>query len=133
MNEPKFTKEPVIILIADDEEPIAQVIGLIVEDAGYHALLAHHGKEALHYYHQQRPALVITDLMMPQMGGQEFIATLHAEHAGHVPPIIVMTAATAPALESIGADEILYKPFEVETVERLLKQFLSSDQATERQ
>ena len=126
MNEQEPSKEPVIILIADDEEPIAQVIGLIVEDAGYHALLAHHGKEALRFYQQQRPALVITDLMMPQMSGQEFIAMLHAEYDGHVPPIIVMTAANAPNPEAIGADEILHKPFEVETVEMLLRRFLPS-------
>ncbi|MGZ3582212.1 MAG: response regulator [Ktedonobacterales bacterium] len=119
--------QPPLVLIAEDEEPIAEAIALIVEDAGYTPLVAAHGKQALELARLRHPALVITDLMMPQMDGTQLIANLRAdaEANGHAPPpIILMTAAGMKRAQEADANALLRKPFELDELEELLFRFL---------
>lgn len=118
-----------VVLIAEDEEPIAQALSMIVEDAGYTALTAINGKQALELARAQRPSLIITDLMMPLMSGAELIATLRedAKQNGRPAPVMVLMSAagrsfTAPA----GADAILAKPFDIRQIEIILAHFLGA-------
>lgn len=118
---------PAIVLIAEDEEPIAQAIAFIVEDLGYIAAVAIHGQQALELAREHHPALVITDLMMPQMNGAELIRAIRADAASqHVPPppIILMSAAGKQYIDSVSADAFLPKPFDVTQVEALLERYL---------
>lgn len=115
------------VLIAEDEEPIAAALVLIVEDAGYTPLVAVHGREALEMQQARRPALVITDLMMPYLDGTELIAAIRADaeqHAYKRPPIVLMTAAGLRRAQEAGADALLRKPFNIEDVEAVLRRFL---------
>ncbi len=117
-----------LVLIVEDEEPIALALSFIVEDAGYEPLIARHGREAIELTRTHQVALIITDLMMPVMTGQEFIAILRSgAHADgeQRPPLIIMTAAGSGYVENIDADAVLLKPFEVEYVEELLTRFLT--------
>lgn len=119
---------PALVLIAEDEAPIAQALGMIVADAGFLAVLAPHGKRALELARERPPALVITDLMMPQMNGLELMHALHddAEAADRTPPVIVLTtAAPFPRAEWSVADAYLRKPFNIEEVEALLHRYLA--------
>lgn len=114
------------VLIVEDEPTIASAIGFLVEEAGYQSLFAANGREALALLEQQRVALIITDLMMPVMGGDELIRTLRArcDHA-EIPPLVVMTAAGKSYARRCEADYILEKPFDIEVVEALLQQVLT--------
>lgn len=121
---------PPVVLIAEDEEPIAQAIAFIIEDLGYTPEIAHHGKQALELARSDHPALIITDLMMPQMDGAELIRAIHedATRQNHeAPPIILMTAAGKHYMESVGADAFLPKPFDINQVEELVDHYLRSD------
>jgi CheY-like chemotaxis protein len=121
---------PPVVLIAEDEEPIAQAIAYIVEDLGYIPAIAIHGKQALELARQNHPALIITDLMMPQMTGAELIRALHddATQQNHpAPPIILMSAAGRQHMDGLGADAFLPKPFDVAQVEELLTHYLSEE------
>jgi CheY-like chemotaxis protein len=116
-----------LVLIVEDEEPIAEALALIVEEAGYRAVIAAHGREALDQVHQERPALIITDLMMPYMDGARLIEALEEEvqnEGGKHIPVILMTAAGGRRLEGIHPDVLLRKPFDMDEVEDLLRQFL---------
>lgn len=121
---------PTLVLIVEDEAPIAEALSLIVADAGYSPLVARHGLEALEAARARKPALVITDLMMPRLDGTGLIAALHADATGDgadpAPPIILMTAANLSLAREAGADAVLRKPFDVSDVEKLLQQFLGS-------
>ena len=122
-----------LVLIAEDEEPIADALASIIADAGYTPAVARHGREALAVARAQRPALVITDLMMPYMGGADLIAALYTDAAndGHAPPpIVLMTAASGRMTNVIVADALLHKPFDIEEVEDLLHRFLDSPDAS---
>jgi CheY-like chemotaxis protein len=132
------SSEPSLVLIVEDEAPIADVLAEIVADAGYRTLVAENGRAGLALARAEHPALIITDLMMPLLDGAGLIATLHADaDADGLPaaPIIVMTAAGRAQTRRVWADAILAKPFAIDDVERLLHAFLDrgnilSDAAT---
>jgi CheY-like chemotaxis protein len=119
-----------LVLIVDDEAPIAEALAYMVEDAGYTALTAFRGRAGLDLARTHYPALIITDMMMPQLDGAGLIAALRADaEADHrpMPPIIAMTAGGLRHAEAAGADAVMQKPFSVEEVESLLRRFLPYD------
>lgn len=115
-----------LVLIVEDEEPIAEALTYVIEDAGYSAMVAPHGKAGLALALRHRPALIFSDLMMPQMSGPEFIRALRAELDSNTPPIIIMTAADVRFAQDAGADSVLKKPFEIAVVESLLRRYLEA-------
>jgi CheY-like chemotaxis protein len=120
-------QEPFLVLIAEDEEPIAEAIAFLVQDNGYTPLIAHNGRQALELARQHRPALVITDLMMPYLDGDELIRLLRADAAQdqHAPPYtILLSAAGLRRMQNAGADAIMPKPFDLAELEKLLRSFL---------
>jgi CheY-like chemotaxis protein len=126
MNAPAAQAAP-LVLIVDDEAPIAQALAFIIEDAGYAALTAFRGVDALQLARQLRPGLVFTDMMMPQMTGTALIVALRADaEAEHYPApcIIAMTAGGLKHAAGAGADAVLEKPFSIEEVEALLRRWL---------
>ena len=119
----------VLVLIAEDEEPIAEIIATIIREMDATPIIASHGREAFALAQQIEPALVITDLMMPLMDGAELIAALRAkagESGAHPPPVILMTASGRENALSIGADAFLPKPFDLEALETLLRRYLAA-------
>ena len=119
------------VLIVEDEEPIAEAIAYLVEEAGYEPLQASHGRQALDLAQGRQLALVITDLMMPHMDGAELIAALRRDASldGHdAPPIILMTAAGPRRAESVGADAVVRKPFDLDELEALIHRLIRQRQ-----
>lgn len=124
--------EKKVVLIAEDERAIADIVRVVVEDAGYRPVLAAHGLQALAIARIEHPALVITDLMMPHMTGTELIAALRVDVAsdgGVRAPVILMTAVNPSQARAAGADAVLYKPFDLDTLEALLQRFLDDPTA----
>ena len=124
--EPQVDTRP-LVLIAEDEQSIADFVETVAEVAGYRPVVALHGQQALAMARDRWPALLITDLMMPHLDGAGLIAALHAEAAatGRAgPPAILMTAAGRPYARAAGADAILRKPFALQDLIALLHRFL---------
>jgi two-component system response regulator VicR len=118
---------PPVVLIVEDEAPIADAIALVVEDAGYVALVAAHGAQALEMLRSRFPALITTDFMMPNMNGDQFIEAVHQEAQARgvsPPPIILITAIESQRMRAIPADAFLPKPFDVDDLTVLLHRFL---------
>ena len=119
--------EPFLVLIAEDEEPIAEAIALLVGDCGYTPLIANNGRQALELARARRPALLITDLMMPYLDGDQLIAALRgdASRDGSRPlPTILLSAAGLKRMQTSSADVLLPKPFNLDDLEALLRRFL---------
>src|SRR3954454_1714083 len=100
------------ILIVDDEPTIVEVVGLYLQREGYRVVTAADGAAALSLVEQQRPDLVVLDLMLPGLSGLEVTKRLRA---GGELPIIMLTARGEEAdrvvgLE-LGADDYVTKPF----------------------
>lgn len=100
------------ILVVDDEERLRSLLRAYLTHEGFHVLTAADGEEALRVANQEKPDLIILDLMMPKMDGYQFMR-LYRER--HQTPIIVLTAKVEEAdavlgLE-MGADDYVTKPF----------------------
>lgn len=124
-----------LVLIIEDEEPLAEMVSFIVQEAGCTSLIAPHGRQGLELARASRPALLITDLMLPHLDGAAVIAALRAdarEGGGPAPPIILMTAANLPQARAAGADVVLRKPFRLADLEALLDRFLGPPPAPAR-
>jgi DNA-binding response OmpR family regulator len=102
------------ILVVDDEVKLRDMIRVYLEQEGYRVVEAGSGREALYVARVERPDLIILDLMMPEMGGYDFIRAFSKEAET---PIIMLTARVDDqdkilGLE-VGADDYLTKPFNV--------------------
>lgn len=115
------------VLIVDDEEPIVLALCLVVEDLGFEAICASDGRLALELARRADVAIIITDLMMPRMNGDQFLRTLRSEREVEqrsMPRVIVMTAANIDPADAPPADAFMPKPFDIDTVERLIQRLL---------
>ncbi|MDA0747175.1 MAG: ATP-binding protein [bacterium] len=120
------------ILVVEDEEAVRELVQTLLERLDYQVLSASNGDEALSVYdaHKDEISLVLTDVVMPKMGGRELLAALHTRNAGI--PVVVMTGY--PLGESGDTDLVqdtagyLEKPIRLEPLSRLVREVL--DQAS---
>lgn len=102
-----------LILLVDDEPNIVQLARLYLERDGYRVQTAGDGRSALEAVRAQRPALVVLDLMLPEVDGWEVCRRLRAEDD---PAAILMLTARDEDIDKIvglelGADDYMTKPF----------------------
>lgn len=97
-----------IVLIADDEPAIVDLLADFLEDQGFHVEKALDGATALRIIRQMHPDLVIADVMMPRMDGYELVQALEVEHDGV--PVILMSAAVVPRRPDVP---FISKPFDL--------------------
>lgn len=131
---PQSIPAPPIVLIIDDEVPIAEALAMIVEDAGYTPIVAFRGQDGVELARIQRPALVITDMMMPQMDGAAVMTTLRSDAATdglHMPITVIMTAGGLERARTMRPDALLRKPFSIDEVEALLRRLLPTSPAAQ--
>ena len=102
------------ILIVDDEEAIREVVSSLLEAQGYHCSAVSNGREALGWLKNMSCDLVLTDMVMPEMGGIELLG--HLRDLDPDLPVIMVTAThdISTAIDAIrrGAYDYILKPFE---------------------
>ena len=100
------------ILVVDDAESLRTMVKSYLTQEGYRVVTAANGREALFVARQERPDLILLDLMMPELGGFEFI-TAHSRDGDA--PVIILTAKIEESDKvlglELGADDYLTKPF----------------------
>lgn len=110
------------ILIVDDEPDVRFMLRLILENAGHEVVEAAHGAAALNLISPWRlPDLIVTDLAMPVLGGEELIGHLRSAPMTAAIPIVVVSgnAIAAWTLKAAGLIEaVVSKPFEADTLMR---------------
>ena len=104
-----------VVLIAEDDEDIRDLISWKLELAGYRTLQAGNGRAALALAHEHRPDAVVLDIGMPELDGIAVCRQL-AEHAGTTDiPVLMLSGRTRDAdIElghAAGADDYMIKPF----------------------
>lgn len=115
------------ILIVEDEKPIREFLVTSFQSQGYSVLQAWHGQHALDIVASaaNRPDLVISDVMMPVLGGVELCQTMKGDHRTADIPIVLMSAAHPRASAEAGADAIIAKPFDLGVLDELVERLLS--------
>ena len=119
------TPHTVTILLVEDERPLREVLTQALEWSGYRVLQAFHGRHALQLVEQERPDLVISDVMMPLVGGVELCLHLKANPATAGIPVVLMSAAGAHVVRDAPADAVLVKPFDLDAMDTLVHRLLA--------
>ncbi len=123
------------ILVVDDEPDALEVIAFKLKEAGYTPLTAADGQRAVELVREERPALVVLDLMLPKIDGLEVCKILRRDPATAGIPIIMLTARAAEmdrivGLE-LGADDYVTKPFSPRELVLRIKKVLTRTQQTD--
>lgn len=113
------------ILIVDDEVKITEILKAYLESNGFCALVAYDGRNAIESVRMHKPDLVILDLMLPDIPGEEVCRMIREESSV---PIIMLTAKVEESdmVEGlgIGADDYIMKPFSPRNVIARIKAVL---------
>jgi DNA-binding response OmpR family regulator len=117
-----------LILCADDDEDILQLVALRLTRAGYEVMTAGDGAAALAKAQERVPVVAILDVMMPRMGGLDVVRALRADDELREVKVVLLSARVQDTdkergLEA-GADVYLIKPFRFEDLEETVAQLV---------
>jgi two-component system, OmpR family, alkaline phosphatase synthesis response regulator PhoP len=105
------------ILIVDDEKDIVQMLKYNIEKEGYAVLTALNGNRALEQARENKPDLILLDVMMPEMDGWEVCKQLMRDEKTARIPVIFLTAKGSEVDEvvglELGADDYIIKPISI--------------------
>ena len=107
------------ILVVEDDKMIRELIRIYLTKAGYEVVEAADGETAKEVFLTEHPCLVVLDLMLPKLSGEEFCTWVRAQQRNEVS--IIMLSAKSRTEDringlKIGADDYLVKPFEPEVL-----------------
>ena len=104
-----------LVLVADDDRDILELVAFRLERAGYDVVTANNGAEALEVANERVPDLAVLDVMMPRLDGYEVTRRLRDDDGTERIPVILLTARVQEADVQrgfdAGADDYLKKPF----------------------
>lgn len=100
------------VLVVDDEAKITEVLEAYLQKAGYRTVSAGNGPEALRLFSEESPALIVLDLMLPGLAGEDVCRAIR--RSSNVPIIMLTAKADEDSILKgldIGADDYVTKPF----------------------
>ncbi len=110
-----MTDAPKLILVADDDDDVRELVVFRLERAGYDVVTAADGAQAVEVACDRHPDLCVIDVMMPKLNGYEVTRRLRETDGLNTVPVLLLTAsvqeaAVAEGFEA-GADDYIKKPF----------------------
>lgn len=112
------------ILIVEDDSDFQDIYQLYLQGESFQTLTAINGKEALAILEKETPSLIILDLIMPVMDGEEFYVWLRAQEKWRSIPVIVASVNEKIPLRMIqlgGVAGNLRKPFEIDALLEMIR------------
>src|SRR6476469_1544711 len=126
--------EQKLILVVDDDRELVEAMRTVLERQGYKVIQAHDGHQGKQAIYNQRPDLVILDMMMPRMGGYPVLE--HFKDKADAPPIIMVTANEGSRhkvyAEYLGVIDYIRKPFAMERLLETVNKALNPKPADEK-
>ena len=108
---------------------LQEMIKIQLGEMGYDAITAENGKDGLFKAIQERPDLIIADIMMPELDGNEMIKLIRQDQNLKNTPVVVVSALgreqDVDTSIKAGASDYIIKPFFAADLEKLLKKHLS--------
>lgn len=121
------------ILVVDDDMELSDGLRVVLEKQGYRVIQARDGHQGKQRIYEQRPDLVILDMMMPRMGGYPVLE--HFKDKPDAPPIIMITANEGSRhkayAEYLGVIDYIRKPFAMEQLLDAVKRGLAGEAVAE--
>ncbi|MEL6910442.1 MAG: response regulator [Cyanobacteria bacterium J06598_4] len=119
------------ILVVEDNNDLQVLFKLLLESEGYEVTIAHDGKEALSILESTHPQLILMDIMMPDISGLEVSHRIKQKQNFRALPIILVSAIDRlqkQQLDYSKANDILYKPFNLDDLVNKVKEFMGASQ-----
>ena len=118
------------ILIVDDEQDLVAMVKMRLEASGYETLEAYDGQDALKKAQEEKPDLIVLDLMLPKMDGYKVCRMLKFDEKYRHIPIIMFTARVQDSDKQmgmeVGADAYITKPFEPQILLSKIEELLAT-------
>lgn len=113
------------ILICDDDEGIVDVVNIVLKDAGYDVTSITSSEKVFSIIDELKPDIILLDLWMPNISGEEITLRLkQQEHTKHIPIIIVSASRKTENIAlKVGADDFMCKPFDIEELEEIVRKY----------
>lgn len=112
-----MSETPARILIVDDEADLVSVLRFGLQVEGFEVLSAFDGEEGLRLARDQRPDLIVLDLMLPKMDGYQVCRALKFDERYKAIPIIILSARSGEQdrrlAQEMGADAFVTKPYDM--------------------
>lgn len=109
-----------VVLVVDDEAPIRDILGFYLKRAGYQVLVAENGRIAMEAMAKVQPDLILSDLRMPELAGDEFCRLVKGNPATRDIYFILVSALDGTVSRigglNLGADDMISKPFHAQEV-----------------
>jgi CheY-like chemotaxis protein len=114
-------------MIVDDDDDIRELGTLILQSKGYRVAAARDGLDALEILERIGGAgLILLDLMMPRMDGEQFLKRLRASDKAHIPVVLMSGHSAASEIaRKVGADALLCKPVDLDILLKTVRKFLA--------
>ena len=103
------------ILVADDEAEVGEIIELMLCQCGHQVTVVNGGQEAIDAFFSEDYDLVITDVYMPEVSGEEVVRAVKESMSG-VPVLLITGWALQIDISELGVDGVIAKPFTKETL-----------------
>lgn len=117
------------ILIIDDEVDITKVLSKQLQHAGFNVVVAYDGVQATKLAHQEKPDLIILDMMLPAGGGEGVLNNLRMSNQTGIIPIIILTGMDNEErlrkVEEIGIEALVKKPYEKDHLIAIIRDILN--------
>jgi len=114
------------ILLCDDDEGVVEVVKIVLAEKGYAVEVLYECGEIDKQVKKIKPDLIILDLWIPEIGGEQATRVLKADPATRNIPIIILSAHhdTEKLAKAVGADAFLKKPFDITVLENIVGKHL---------
>lgn len=120
-----------LIVVADDDQDILNLISKRLAKRGYHVLTATNGQQALELVRSRLPDAAILDWMMPVLQGHEVCSRIKEDRLTEEVPVVLLTAKVSDIdIEKgfrFGADDYITKPFDIAELDMTLKRLIGNN------
>jgi two-component system phosphate regulon response regulator PhoB len=121
-----------VLLVADDNADIRDLLATRLGNRGFDVIVAADGQEALDLAFERRPDIALLDWVMPVIQGHELCVKLKTDPRTAKMPVVMLTARGEEQDRllglDLGADDYLIKPFDIDELDLTLKELLSRSQ-----
>jgi len=114
------------VLVVDDDPDVVELLRRVLVNDGWEVATAQDGDQALARCEESLPSIILVDLMMPKMDGQEFLRRLRARHGVAMPPVVIVSASYLrnEVGREHGVVATISKPFDLDDVRDTVDQVL---------
>jgi CheY-like chemotaxis protein len=117
------------VLIVEDDSDLASSISEMIDALGYRPICAHDGREAMSALKTEQPAVMLVDMYMPEMNGSEFLELVRKSSKWSRIPRVIITGINDATIGIRQDTPVLFKPFELDTLTRLVQRYCEPDAA----